>query len=274
MRETLPIALRLCFGHEGGYSNRSTDSGGPTKFGITHKTLAAHLGVPSVTAERVKALTLTEAEAIYRKSYWQQSGGDVLPKGLDYAAFDFGVNSGPHRAVKALQKVVGTKADGWIGEATLGAVAEYPGGLRKLIKDYCAERMRFLKGLGGKQGWPSNGRGWTIRVTGKDPLGKWKTVPGVIGHALEMVDGDIALVPTLPPIDSTPEGGDSKAEPKPETPWLDPSVLLPGAGSVLGSVGALFSGSGPAQFALAGVILIAGIVGAFLVIRHLKANPK
>ncbi|MDH2091835.1 hypothetical protein N5K21_24185 [Rhizobium pusense] len=62
--------------------------GGPTKFGITHKTLAAHRGVASVTAEQVKAMTREETEEIYRRSYWTQSGGDLLPKGLDYAAFD------------------------------------------------------------------------------------------------------------------------------------------------------------------------------------------
>ena len=50
MRDTLPAALKLMFGHEGGYSNRSGDAGGPTKFGVTHKTLAAHRGVKSVTA--------------------------------------------------------------------------------------------------------------------------------------------------------------------------------------------------------------------------------
>ena len=43
-RETLSKALELMFGHEGGYSNVATDSGGPTKYGITHKTLAAHRG--------------------------------------------------------------------------------------------------------------------------------------------------------------------------------------------------------------------------------------
>ena len=128
MRETLPTALTLMFGHEGGYVNASTDRGGPTKYGITHTTLARHRGVASVTAAQVKALTLAEAEEIYRKSYWGQSGGDVLPVGLDYAAFDFGVNSGPSRAVRTLQQVVGVAADGKIGPKTLAAVNAYSAG--------------------------------------------------------------------------------------------------------------------------------------------------
>ena len=40
--ETLPVALELMFGHEGGYSNVSTDRGGSTKFGVTHTILASH----------------------------------------------------------------------------------------------------------------------------------------------------------------------------------------------------------------------------------------
>ncbi len=43
-RETLPVALDLMFGHEGGYSNVKTDRGGPTKYGVTHTTLAARRG--------------------------------------------------------------------------------------------------------------------------------------------------------------------------------------------------------------------------------------
>ena len=187
MRRTLPTALKLMFGDEGGYSNRATDSGGPTKYGITHRTLAAHRGVRSVTADQVKALTLKEAEEIYVKSYWRQSGGDVLPVGLDYAAFDFGVNSGPGTAVRKLQKILGVAQDGVIGKNTLYAVSNYPGGTAKLIRDYCEERMRYLRSLTNpRTGFPVNGRGWTIRVTGIDPKGQWATKPGVVGDAIAL----------------------------------------------------------------------------------------
>ena len=209
MRDTLPAALKLMFGSEGGYSNRASDAGGPTRWGVTHKTLAAHRGVKSVTAAQVKAMTLAEAEAIYRKSYWTQSGGDVLPVGLDYAAFDFGVNSGPSRAVKVLQGVVGVAQDGKIGPATLAAVGRYPGGVVKLIRDYCAARMDYLRGLTSpKTGFPVNGRGWTIRVTGVDPKGEYASQPGVVGHAVQMAmeaqpdrpaSKPVPVVDTLPP---------------------------------------------------------------------------
>ena len=187
MRETLPKALELMFGHEGGYVNSPNDRGGPTKYGITHTTLARHRGVRSVTPAQVKALTLAEAEDIYRKSYWGQSGGDILPVGLDYAAFDFGVNSGPARAVKVLQRLVGAKVDGIPGPNTLAAVRAYPGGVRRLIVDYCDARMDYLRSIRNPvTGFPKNGRGWTIRVTGKDPKGEWAQQPGVVGHALAL----------------------------------------------------------------------------------------
>ena len=213
MRDTLPAALELMFGHEGGYSNRASDAGGPTKYGITHTTLAAHRGVKSVTAAQVKAMTLAEAEAIYRKSYWTQSGGDVLPVGLDYAAFDFGVNSGPSRAVKVLQGVIGVSQDGKIGPATLAAVGRYPGGVVKLIRDYCAARMTYLRGLTSpKTGFPVNGRGWTIRVTGIDPKGEYAPQPGVVGHAVQMAMEAQPASPTpkpVPVIDTIPSTASS-----------------------------------------------------------------
>ncbi|WP_262517195.1 glycosyl hydrolase 108 family protein [Agrobacterium tumefaciens] len=57
-RETLPVALDLMFGHEGGYVNAKTDRGDPIKYGITHKTLAARCGVAFVIAEQVEPRSL------------------------------------------------------------------------------------------------------------------------------------------------------------------------------------------------------------------------
>lgn len=262
-RETLPEALRLMFGHEGGYSNNKSDPGGPTKYGVTHRTLAAHRGEPSVTAAQVKALTLKEAEAIYRKSYWTQSGGDLLPAGLDYAAFDYGVNSGPARAVKSLQKVVGVTQDGIVGGQTVAAVNRYPGGVQALIRAYCDERMQFLRGL---KTWGSFGRGWTIRVTGKDPKGQYKDELGVVGHALNMAKG--AVTPSVIP---QPAGGE-KANPadRSVTDILkdEPSLVV----SLLYALGAFAAGAGPVQWALAAAV-VAGIgYGIYRLVQRERSN--
>jgi len=266
-RETLPRALELMFGHEGGYSNVKTDSGGPTKYGVTHKTLAAHRGVKSVTAGEVKALTLKEAEDIYRKGYWTQSGGDLLPVGLDYAAFDFGVNSGPARAVKVLQALVGVVPDGNAGPQTLAAVEAYPGGAARIIIDYCQARMDFLRSLKNpKTGFPVNGRGWTIRVTGVDPKGQWKEQPGVRGNALAMLEHQPVKTPAV-----APAGGDAKAIPAPVNPWTKPEVILPGAGAIL--TPAVLSGSGPVQWALGVVLVVAVLIGAFYAFKRIAGTP-
>lgn len=275
-RETLPVALDLMFGHEGGYSNAKTDSGGPTKYGITHKTLAAHRGVASVTAAQVKAMTLAEATAIYEKSYWAQSGGDLLPVGLDYAAFDFGVNSGPITAVKKLQTVLaaagvyGGKIDGHIGEQTIAAVNAYPGGVRMLIIAYCDERMKYIRGLGGATGFGPNGRGWTIRVTGKDPKKEWKDQPGVVGNALRMTAAKgPAPVAVAAPIEAAAKA-DTKSTGLPEI-LKKPEAWGP-LGGLLSAGGAIAAGSGPLQWALA-IALVAGVlVGLWCFVRRVRGG--
>jgi len=250
-RETLPVALGLMFGSEGGYSNSKSDSGGPTKYGVTHKTLAAHRGVASVTAAKVKARTLQEATEIYERSYWSQSGGDVLPVGVDYATFDFGVNSGPTTAVKKLQKVLGIRQDGHAGEDTARAAANYPGGVQKLIRDYCDERMAHLRSLGCAQGFRANGRGWTIRVTGKDPKSEWKDQPGVVGNAVRLAIAAKpgAMVSSGPRPVSAPTEAQAKADVQ-STGLLD-IVKKPEAWGPLGGLmsagAALTAGSGNQQ---------------------------
>lgn len=269
-RATLPRALELMFGHEGGYSNAKTDSGGPTKYGVTQKTLAAHRGVSPywrITEGDVKNLTIAEAEEIYRKGYWTQSGGDLLPVGLDYAAFDFGVNSGPARAIKVLQKLVGAPIDGNAGPTTLAAVEAY-GPAEKVIRDYCGARMAFLRSLtNAKTGFPVNGRGWTIRVTGIDPKGLYAPTPGVVGNALAMV-AQKPLIATL----AAPVGGDAKAVPADPNPWTKPEVLGP-VGGVLGGLPAILSVQGPLQYVFAGGVALLFLLGAYYAFKRIARTP-
>lgn len=269
-RETLPVALDLMFGHEGGYVNAKTDRGGATKYGITHKTLAAHRGMPSVTAEQVRAMTIEEATEIYRRSYWVQSGGDLLPKGLDYAAFDFGVNSGPSTAVRRLQRVLGVREDGAVGEQTVAAANSYPGGIAKLIYAYCNERMAYLRSLTNPQtGFPVNGRGWTIRVTGKDPKGQWKDQLGVVGNAVRLATLSSNMVMAV----NMPEEGKAKADVR-DTGLIEvikkPEAWGPITG-FLSAAGAIFAGSGPVQWALAALMIGGGILGFIYLVKRVRA---
>ena len=284
MRDNLDDSLELMFGHEGGYVNVRTDKGGPTKYGVTHKTLASHLGLSAVSTARVRSMTLQEAEEIYRKSYWLQSGGDQLPSGLDYAVFDAGVNSGPPRAVKILQQVLAKAGlytgaiDGWIGEGTMAAVRKYPGGVPALIRAYCDARMRFLENIKGPTGFSANGRGWTIRVTGVDPRGEWAPVPGVVGHALAMAAKQPAAKVYAPKEMEAlvSHEGSAKAEPT-VNPWTKPDVLLPIAGAGATAAGGVATAAAPTvmasnylQIAISIGIVALVLVGAYYAYTRIK----
>lgn len=174
-------------GYEGHYTNDPRDPGGPTKFGVTQKTLAAWRKKP-VSADDVKNMVVTEARAIFKAQYWDQCGGDQLPSGVDFAVVDMAYNSGPGRAVQTLQRVLGVKVDGVAGVFTLNEVRKVE--TRALIGKFCDARMAFLKQT---RGWPTYGRGWTNRVV--SVRAKSLGMVGLGGNALaEMgpMDGDTA----------------------------------------------------------------------------------
>lgn len=109
---------------EGGYVNHPADRGGPTKFGITQKTLGQWRG-RSVSAQEVRDLEESEARAVYAKLFVSEPKLDqVQDAALRELLIDCAVNHGPARAVKWLQTALGTPADGVIGPRTLAALAE------------------------------------------------------------------------------------------------------------------------------------------------------
>lgn len=260
MRENLDVCIRMMFGSEGGYSNNPKDTGGPTKYGITWKTLRAYRGLPPSKApsqadiDAVKALTLEAAEAIYRANYWTQSGGDLLPAGLDYMAFDFGVNSGPATAVRKLQAVLGAKVDGSVGVETVNAANAYPGGIADLIDAYAKARLTFMQGL---SGWKAFGPGWTARVKKVAQQAKAMAAPGA-------APADVPVADAAP----TPV---AKAEPQAPNPIVSPEVLG-SAGAVISGVSGMAAGSGPVQWALGIVFVLAAVLVAFYAFKRIRAS--
>src|ERR1044071_2425414 len=95
-------SIRRVLASEGGYVNHPSDPGGPTNFGITIADYRKY-AKRDATAADVKAMRLDEARAIYRAHYWDALGCDELPAGLDYAVFDYGINSGIGRAGRVLR---------------------------------------------------------------------------------------------------------------------------------------------------------------------------
>lgn len=143
---------------EGGFSNHPQDPGGATNFGITQRTLQAWRR-SDVSVEDVQKLTIDEARQIYQAAYWNVLNCDNLPKGVDLVVFDFGVNAGPARSAKLLQKVVGANQDGAIGPATLAAVAVMKA--PDIIRRFGELRLEYYRGL---DGWDTFGNGWKNRT--------------------------------------------------------------------------------------------------------------
>lgn len=125
-KDAVEFMIRDLIKREGGYVNDPNDSGGPTKYGITQRTLSAWREV-SCSVSDVKNLTEDEALAIYRAEYYLLPRIDALPVSLQKHVFDIGVNSGPRTAIRLLQRSINTFGkniveDGIIGPQTLDAL--------------------------------------------------------------------------------------------------------------------------------------------------------
>ena len=168
MSKTFETVLPHLFRYEGGFVNDSRDPGKATNMGITHKTLAKWRGVrvSELPVSEVINLTKDEAIAIYKARYWDSVRGDELPPALAFVLFDFAVNSGPVRAVKELQKIIGTTADGIIGGMTIRAAKRFDvATLNEKLNDARIVWMKRSKHRETKQPlWPTYKNGWTKRV--------------------------------------------------------------------------------------------------------------
>jgi len=167
MKANFEKSLDLVLVHEGGYVNHPADPGGATMKGVTQAVYDGYRKMQGRPKQSVRLIGEDELLAIYKFQYWDKVHGDMLPAGLDYAVFDFAVNSGVGRASKYLQAVLGVAQDGQIGVRTLGAIHN----THWVINTLCDRRMSFLRNL---RTFMTFGRGWTRRVQ------------GVRAHALEM----------------------------------------------------------------------------------------
>lgn len=153
-------ALALVLKSEGGWSDNPADPGGATMKGVTLSNFRRYVKADATKAA-LKKISDAQVATVYRRFYWDAVLGAELPDGVDYAVFDFAVNSGPGRAAKYLQAACGPAIaqDGKIGPATLAAVRAMPASV--LVDTICDARIAFLEKL---PTWPSFGRGWSARV--------------------------------------------------------------------------------------------------------------
>lgn len=190
MHSNLDRALTKVLKHEGGFVDHPNDPGGPTNLGVTLANFKRYVN-PKGTVDDLKKLTIAQARTVFERQYWDAVRGNQLPSGLDYAVFDFAVNSGPSRAAKFLQAIVGVAQDGVIGPETLKAIEAQVSTVR-LVQQLCDKRLAWLRGL---KTWPSFGKGWESRVNDVRLTGSlWASEPPVTAPLPQAQE----LPPTVP----------------------------------------------------------------------------
>ena len=135
---------------EGGKSNDPKDPGGRTNQGVTQKTYDTWRIRNRLPSRNVYAMEPSERDEIYRTAYWAPIKAESLRLGEDLVVFDYGVNSGPKKAVCE-----------WMLVNVDNASAEI------VIHKLCAERLSFLHAL---RTWSHFGVGWGRRVAACEAL--------------------------------------------------------------------------------------------------------
>jgi lysozyme family protein len=159
MKDNFQSSLAHVLLSEGGFVNHPKDPGGMTNLGCTKAVWEEYVGHP-VSETDMRNLTPELVAPLYKRKYWDKVAGDDLPSGLDYAVFDAAINSGPGKAAKWLQEVLGVTADGSIGKGTLAAVHTMD--VQDLIAKYNDKRLQFLESL---PTFSTFGKGWIRRVS-------------------------------------------------------------------------------------------------------------
>ncbi len=144
------IAVERCLSHEGGYVNNPADPGGETNWGISKRSY------PDLD---IKALTRSDAVAIYKRDFWDTVNAGRLPSSVVFQLFDFAINSGPRVAISYFQRAVGVADDGYWGPHSQ-AVADQTSEADMLL-GINAERLDFMRKL---KAWKHFSTGWAARI--------------------------------------------------------------------------------------------------------------
>ncbi|BCG79534.1 glycoside hydrolase family 108 protein [Mesorhizobium sp. 113-3-3] len=194
-------ALALVLKSEGGWSDNPADPGGATMKGVTLANFRRYVKADASKAD-LKKIGDAQVATVYRRFYWDAVLGSELPDGVDYAAFDFAVNSGPVRAARHLQASVGVSQDGRIGPATLAAVRAKPAGV--IIDQLCDARLAFLRRL---PTWATFGHGWSDRVKSVRAQALLMSAPATAPGSVQPAMRAPVSQPVQPPAEAeTPAG--------------------------------------------------------------------
>jgi len=153
MKDNFDECLKMLLHHEGGYVNHPADPGGETNLGVTKRVYEKWGGTKDM-----KDLTFDDVAPIYKENYWNRCKCSDLESGVDWAVFDWAVNSGTGRSAKAIQKICGAAQDGSIGPKTLALINTQD--TSYVIEEFGKIRQGFYESL---KTFKTFGRGWTRR---------------------------------------------------------------------------------------------------------------
>ncbi len=161
-------ALARLLVHEGGYTNHPADPGRTDQF--RHHVVDYRKYVePDATAADVKGDAARRSQGdLPRQILGRAALRTKLPAGVDYAVFDYGVNSGIGRSGKVLRRVLNLPdTTSVVTDAVIDAARA--GDAKALIAAICDERLRFLQSL---KTWSVFGAGRGRRVA---RCGRWRS---------------------------------------------------------------------------------------------------
>ena len=151
---------------EGGLVNDPDDLGGLTNKGVTYKTYKLYCKRKGKTAteDGLINLSMDEFTDILKTMYWDACRADeIVSQSVADSIVDWAWNSGTATAVKEVQRILGVKDDGVIGNITLAAINSWsPLPLFGQIKQ---ARLAYLERICNAR--PANRkfmRGWLNRV--------------------------------------------------------------------------------------------------------------
>lgn len=164
---------------EGGLTDNPADPGGITNKGISLRFLK---GLPvstgdidcdgDVDADDIRTITTSDAERLFRLSFWDTLKCDDYVQPVALALYDAAVNCGRAQAVKFVQRAINTlggnlAVDGKLGTATHAALVVMGNGDNgsQLAQRICDQREAFYRGLAASR--PSLAvflKGWLNRV--------------------------------------------------------------------------------------------------------------
>lgn len=158
---------------EGGYANVANDKGQETYAGISRRFYPNEIAIWSFI-DKIKQSRviknnelfpeLTNAVTNFYKKIWDKNRlGEINSQAVANLLYDYIVHSGSGTAVKAIQRIVITPADGIIGDHTIHKINSLPDDV--VFSNLLKQRTDFLKSLIDKDPTQEDFRkGWMARM--------------------------------------------------------------------------------------------------------------